>query len=350
MKRSSRRTVSRSKNSKRNKKKTTIALVAIVVLLILLPRSKAGDKGIHIFQKPEPVTMVFVGDIMFDRGVRSSVVKNLSGDYGALYANAGYLKEADIAFGNLEGPVATGGYKVGSRFSFRMDPAGLVAMRNAGFDVVSFANNHVGDYTRAAFTETLALLSQNNILVSGAGMNKGEASVPAIVDVRDMKIGFVSVSDVGPHWIEATDTAPGILIASNPKLPEIIAAAKTQVDILVVSFHWGDEYSLVNKRQETLAHRAIDSGADIIVGHHPHVMQRMEWYNNKPIFYSLGNFIFDQYFSPHTMRGMVANVSIDPKTKEISATQFVSSMNKQYVPQALIPFDSSLLITKPFTP
>jgi poly-gamma-glutamate capsule biosynthesis protein CapA/YwtB (metallophosphatase superfamily) len=342
----------RKKRLSRNAKKALFIAIAIIAVgsAFFITRSTSTDVLQHVAQSKQPVRIVFVGDIMLDRGVRTSVTKNLGGDYGALFAHTGYLKDADIAFANLEGPVATGGYKAGSRFSFRMDPAGLVAMRTAGFDVVSFANNHVGDYARAAFTETFEHLRENNILVAGAGMNRTEATTPAIIEVRGMKIGFLAATDVGPNWLQATDTTPGILIASDPKLSAVIAAAKQQVDVLVVSFHWGNEYSPANAHQEKLAHAAIDAGADIIVGHHPHVMEKVEIYKNKPIFYSLGNFIFDQYFSPHTLRGMVAEVSIDPKTKVITTSQQVSPQNKQFVPQVLIPYDPSMLVSKTFTP
>jgi poly-gamma-glutamate capsule biosynthesis protein CapA/YwtB (metallophosphatase superfamily) len=339
---------------KRNAKKALFIAIAIIAAgsAFFIIRSVPNDVAQQKLRNSaaQPVRIVFVGDIMLDRGVRTTVTKNLGGDYAALFKNTGYLKDADIAFANLEGPVATGGYKAGSRFSFRMDPAGLVAMRDAGFDVVSFANNHVGDYTRAAFTETLQRLQENNILYAGAGMNRTEATTPAIIDVRSMKIGFLAVTDVGPDWLRATDTSPGILIASDPNLPSIITTAKAQVDVLVVSFHWGNEYAPANAHQEILAHAAIDAGADIIVGHHPHVMEKVAIYKDKPIFYSLGNFIFDQYFSPHTLRGMVAEVSIDSKTKVITATEQVSPQDKQFVPQTLIPYDPSMLVTKTFTP
>jgi poly-gamma-glutamate capsule biosynthesis protein CapA/YwtB (metallophosphatase superfamily) len=348
----------KKKVKKRNANKALFIAIAIIAAgsAFFVIRSMSSDVLPHMAQQKirnnatQLVRIVFVGDIMLDRGVRTTVTKNLGGDYTALFKNTGYLKDADIAFANLEGPVATGGYKAGSRFSFRMDPAGLVAMRDAGFDVVSFANNHVGDYARAAFTETFEHLRENNILFAGAGMNRTEATTPAIIDVRDMKIGFLAATDVGPDWLQATDTAPGILIASDPDLPLIIATAKAQVDVLVMSFHWGNEYSPANQHQETLAHMAIDAGADIIIGHHPHVMEKVVIYKDKPIFYSLGNFIFDQYFSPHTLRGMVAEVSINPETKMITATERVSPQDKQFVPQALIPFDPSMLVTKTFTP
>jgi poly-gamma-glutamate synthesis protein (capsule biosynthesis protein) len=150
--------------------------------------------------------------------------------------------------------------------------------------------------------------------------------------------------------MKATDDRAGVLLANDPNLSKIIADAKAQVDILVVSFHFGVEYSPANTRQKQLAHAAIDAGADIVVGGHPHVMQRVETYNGKPIFYSLGNFIFDQYFSPYTLEGMVAEVSIDPKTKQLTPSEQVVPISKQFVPQPLIPFQEPMLLAKAFTP
>jgi poly-gamma-glutamate capsule biosynthesis protein CapA/YwtB (metallophosphatase superfamily) len=175
-------------------------------------------------------------------------------------------------------------------------------------------------------------------------------TTPTIIDVRGMKIGFLGATDVGPNWLAAKESSPGILLASDPNLTTIIANAKKSVDILVVSFHWGNEYAPANSHQEKLAHESVDAGADIVVGTHPHVMERVEIYNEKPIFYSLGNFIFDQYFSPHTMRGMVAHVSIDPVTKVITTNEEVSTLTRQFVPQPLVPYDENMLVTKTFVP
>lgn len=343
-----------SKNWK-SRQGSTALLIVFAVFVVLLISALFYTPTVSIDRElppapPQPVSIVFVGDIMFDRGVRRSIEKNFAGDYGALYANAGYLKAADIAFANLEGPVATGGRNVGSRFSFRMDPVGLAAMKDAGFDVVSFANNHVGDYTLDALTETLDRLAEYGILAAGAGKHKAAASAVQVIEVRGMKIGFLAASDVGPNWAEASDARAGILLAEDPTLAQIIADAKATTDVLVMSFHWGNEYSPANSRQEKLARATIDAGADIVVGHHPHVMEKVEYYNGKPIFYSLGNFIFDQYFSAHTMRGMVATVSIDPETKELAAEMAVSPLNSFYIPQPLIPFDESMLVTKTFLP
>lgn len=254
-----------------------------------------------------------------------------------------------IAFGNLEGAAGSGGRRVGSKFSFQMDPKSLDAMAAAGFDIVSFANNHVGDYAQGGFDETLSNLIDRSIKYAGAG-TKLQAFAPTVFTVRDMTIGFLAATDVGPTWLPAREVRQGTVIATDPAFLEAIKAADSAVDVLVVSVHWGTEYSPVQKNQIAMAHQFIDAGADIIVGHHPHVMQRVETYKDRPIFYSLGNFIFDQYFSIHTMRGMVAHVSIDPKTKTITTTQEISTLDKNYIPQPPIPFEESMLITKTFIP
>lgn len=353
MKRSSRHTASRSKNSsKRKKKEVPLTVKRFIAFLIVLAivffsvaRTREGKED-----TVEPIRLIFVGDIMLDRGVRNSIVRNNSGDYGKLFEHTGYLREADISFANLEGTIGTGTTERASKFFFRMDPSGLLAMRDAGIDIVSLANNHIGDFSQKGFTETLRYLQENNIAASGAGANYTEATTPRIFDIRGIRIGYLAATDIGSTWMNATDTRPGILLASDKNLLEIIKQAKQSVDILIFSIHWGNEYSPVIKRQQTLAYSMIDAGVDIVVGHHPHVIQKKEVYKGKLIYYSLGNFIFDQYFSPHTMRGMVAEVSIDPKSLSLQSTEYISELNKQFIPQPLKPFDESLLISKTFTP
>lgn len=284
---------------------------------------------------PKDTTLFFVGDIMLDRAVRTSVVKNFNGDYNKLFVNLGELKKADILFTNLEGDVSDVGNNVGSKYSFRMDPIILPAIKEAGFDIVSFANNHVGDWNTLAFKDTLNRLDKIGILKTGAGFNKIEAETPTVIERNGIKFGFLGFSDVGPDWIGATNTNPGILLASDPRLPEIIKNAKSKVDILIVSFHWGEEYKKIhNKRQETLAHRAIDNGADMIVGHHPHVIEDIETYNSKPIVYSLGNFIFDQYFSKDTMEGMLFRATFKGKDLKETSSQIIT-LNKKFQPEGI---------------
>ncbi len=296
------------------------------------------------------IKLIFVGDIMFDRGVKRNVDAHLGGDYSKLFRNTPYLKDADVTFGNLEGPVALGGRNVGSIYSFRMEPQVLNALFDAGFDIVSFANNHVGDYTKEAFDETLERLDSVGIKYVGAGKNYQEAITPSVIEVEGVRFGYLGFTDVGPTWLVAKENSSGTLLANDKNFSEIISNAKSEVDVLVVSFHFGDEYSPTNKRQETLARSTVDNGADIVVGHHAHVMQSIEEYNGKIILYGLGNFIFDQYFSEHTMRGMVASVLYNPETKDFTKEIFVSPLSRQFVPQEKIPFSENMLIKEKFVP
>jgi poly-gamma-glutamate synthesis protein (capsule biosynthesis protein) len=284
-------------------------------------------------------TLVFVGDMMFDRGVKTSVNNNFGGDYSKLFDNIVEIKNADILFGNLEGPVSDVGNKVGSIYSFRMNPNVLDAIKNVGFDIVSFANNHVGDWNVKAFSDTLNRLDNIGILKIGAGINKEDAEKPVIINKNGVKFGFIGFSDVGPAWMEAKIDSPGILLASDPRLPLIIQNAKRECDVLIVSIHWGDEYKTVhNTRQESLAKIAIDSGADMVIGHHPHVIEDVEIYKEKPIVYSLGNFIFDQYFSKNTMRGMLFSATFDGKNLT-ETQQKIITLNKKFQPEGIYTID-----------
>ena len=282
--------------------------------------------------EPEPeVTLAFTGDIMLDRGVKKSVQKNFGGDYAALFQNLEFLKEKDLWFTNLEGPASDKGTDLHNLYSFRMDPEVLPVLKNAGLDIVSFANNHVGDWGYEAFTDTLDRLKENEILYAGAGKDKASAEAPTIIERNGIRVGFLGFSDVGPNNMETTDNRAGILLANDPRLSEIIATAAKQVDQLVVSFHWGDEYKKFNERQTLLAHRAIDAGARLVIGHHPHVMQDIEIYKDGLIAYSLGNFIFDQHFSKDTMRGMLLEVTVN-KRNITHTTKKIIHLNSLFQP------------------
>lgn len=273
-------------------------------------KEKVGMPPIY---EPSFVTLSFVGDIMLDRGVRSSVVKNFGNDYSALFAklSAPLLKNSDIAFANLEGAASDQGVDQKNLYSFRMDPEVIPALKGAGIDVLSMANNHVGDWGRNAFIDTLSRLKENEILYTGGGNNEAEAETPVIIEKYGMRIGFLGFSDVGPAWMEAGALKAGLLLASDPRFVEIVQNAAGQVDFLVVSFHWGDEYRPKhNIRQEHLAKKAAENGAKIVVGYHPHMIQDTETYKESFIAYSLGNFIFDQSWSKPTMQGLLLQVKL----------------------------------------
>ena len=122
-----------------------------------------------------------------------------------------------------------------------MDISVIKTMKDAGIDIVSFANNHVGDWNKTAFDDTLQRLTAGGILYAGAGKSEQLAETPVIIDHNSNRIGYLGASDVGPNWIEAKGQTSGIILASDPKLPEIIKNASEKVDILVVSFQWGEE-------------------------------------------------------------------------------------------------------------
>ena len=282
------------------------------------------------------VNLAFVGDIMLDRGVKSSVRKNFGGDYSDLFNNLEIIKHADIAFANLEGPASDKGKDMHNLYSFRMEPSVIPAIGGAGFDVISVANNHVGDWGRDAYSDTLDRLKENEILYAGGGKNITEAQNPVIVEKYGMKIGYLAFSDKGPDWMTANYNNPGLLLASDPNFDLIVQKASKQVDYLIVSFHFGEEYQKMhNVRQSYLAHSAIDDGAKIVIGAHPHVIEDFEVYKKGYIAYSLGNFIFDQKFSVDTMQGMLLEIKLD-KSGEMQVTKNIIKLNYSFQPDKII--------------
>jgi len=292
--------------------------------------------GVPEIKDPNFVTLAFAGDMMLDRGVKNSVIKNFNNDYSALFTNLEVLKKADIVFGNLEGPVSDEGVDRRNLYSFRMDPAILPALKGAGFSIVSMANNHVGDWGRVAYEDTLAGLKENEILYTGGGKTAKEAETPTIIEKYGMKIGFLAFSDVGPEWMGVSNEKAGLLLANNPRFEEIIKNASKEVDHLIVSFHFGEEYKdRHNARQEYLAHKAVDNGAKIVIGHHPHVIEDTEVYKNSFIAYSLGNFIFDQAFSAKTMQGALLNIKLE-RNGNMTIRKDIVELNKAFQPDRVI--------------
>lgn len=284
---------------------------------------------------PDYINFSFLGDMMLDRGVRSSVNKNFSGDYSKLFEKMEVLQKSDIVFGNLEGPASDQGKDLRNLYSFRMNPEVIPALKGANFSILSLANNHAGDWGREALADTMNRLTENEILYAGAGfMNNIEN--PTIIEKYDMKIGFLAFSDVGPNTLTPKIDEVGILLANNPRFEEIIRNAKQQVDHLIISIHFGDEYKTKNnKRQETLAKKAVDAGAKIVIGHHPHVIQNTEVYKDSLIVYSLGNFIFDQGFSENTMQGMLLELRLW-RDGSIDYKKNIVKLNKLFQPDKII--------------
>lgn len=280
-----------------------ISKIILVETLALLPK------------KPKPIVLIFVGDIMLNRGVEKTIQKNGNNDYKFPFLKVvDYLKGADILFGNLESVISDNGKKMGSIYSFRAKPAVIEGLKYAGFDVVNLANNHAFDYGSEALEDCLKRLKDSEIEYIGAGFSEKEAYSPKIFEIKNTKIAFLAYTNLGSEsWATKNDKV-GIAWFNEKKMEENVKKAKELADLVIVSFHFGDEYQKnPNQNQKYLAKLAIENGADLIIGHHPHVTQGIEEYKGKLIFYSLGNFIFDQYFSKDTQEGLTVVAEIYPK-------------------------------------
>lgn len=245
------------------------------------------------------VTLVAVGDICLANGVEKRMKQKGRGYPFATLKEQ--LRGADIAFGNLECVLATSGKKVPKQFHFRGHPRGARALREAGFDVVSLANNHTLDYGKEALVETVRHLRAQGVTPVGGGRTLAEAHRPHVITVRGMKVGFLAYLGLFPPILPLRAKEPGIAMAYLRHIKRDIKALRPKVDFLIVSMHAGKERApRHSSRQQQIARAAIDAGADMVIGHHPHVVQDTEIYKGKPIFYSLGNFVFDP--SPSFLR------------------------------------------------
>lgn len=259
--------------------------------------------------KPQAIVLGFVGDIMLDRGVEDVVSSSGGGDFKFVFDRvAKDLNDLDLLAGNLEGPISDKGRDLGSLYSFRMNPDAVPGLLYAGFDVLSMSNNHMGDWGEEAIGDSVSRLKNSGIKTVGAGFSQEEAYRPIIVELGGLKVAFLS-------FTESTGIYRGanVALATEEKVKESITSLKGTglADLIVVYFHFGNEYQKEpNERQKKLAHVAVDAGARLVIGSHPHVTQGMEKYQEGFIFYSLGNFVFDQYFSDETMLGWLLKVFV----------------------------------------
>lgn len=248
------------------------------------------------FRTKRNTTIRFGGDVMM-----TSFFADYISRYGVDYMwedVSDLFKSADYALINLETSVSTrGASNKPEGFGFRSDPSTLKGLTNAGIDFVTVANNHIFDYGIDAFRDTLYHLEQNSIAFAGAGNNIEEAFAVVYKKVNDVDLAFISATSVmGSLRWEALENQIGVaaLKESNYSLLRSkITEASKKSDHVIVNLHWGIEYENYPKQSQVdLAHSLIDSGASIIIGHHPHVLQGVEHYKDGIIFYSVGNFNF----------------------------------------------------------
>lgn len=237
------------------------------------------------------VKLLAVGDILLSGSV-AEMIKNNGHEEPFTFVLEEF-KKTDLVFGNLEGPFSNRGNPLKNKCCLYSPPETLKSLKSAGFNVLSLANNHIFDYGYEGFEDTISLLKENNISWFGAGRNLKEARTPAIVSINNLSIGFLGYSWDFIGSINVAKNKFGTAPLSEKLILEDVKKLRERTDMVVVSLHWSydrENYPLPSQRK--LAHKIIDAGANLILGHHPHVLQGIEEYNSGVIVYSLGNFIF----------------------------------------------------------
>jgi poly-gamma-glutamate synthesis protein (capsule biosynthesis protein) len=272
--------------SKEIKKRGSHAVFAtFLAFLLLLP----GESNVPSW------TLVFVGDVMPGRGV----AQVLDGDWEAAFAEVRpWLANADLACANLESPLTTAS-QIGDGYDLRAPPEAVAALSVVGFDVVSLANNHALDAGEAGLAQTIATLET--------------AGITGVVDWETGKLD---------HWSSAykpTNLPTHLLLAFDDSATPLdleaaagaVTAAAERANVIIVSIHWGGEYQAApGPRQQAIARSLAGAGADIIIGHGPHVLQRVEWVGETLVAYSLGNFLFDQPYPADCRQGAILRVTL----------------------------------------
>jgi poly-gamma-glutamate synthesis protein (capsule biosynthesis protein) len=261
--------------------------------------------------EPPPLTVAASGDILGDRGPGLFMDKN-GGE--AVFAQVKPLLEtAQLAFVNVEGPISDKGVRASwKEYTFRGRPALADGLAYAGIDVISLANNHSVDYGAKALLDTFARLNEVGVQWAGAGADAATASAPATLITPAGIVAVLAYTDIIPGGFAATKETPGVnaTTSDRKKILSAVTAANEKADFVIVSFHWGEEYTgVANRDQRKLAHQVIDAGADLVLGHHPHVLQGLELYRNRLIAYSLGDFVWDHY-RPVTGETVILQVTV----------------------------------------
>lgn len=248
----------------------------------------------------ESITIIAFGDMMFDRGVRSRMDKGVQ-PFRYFEQLIGTTTK-EIVTANLEGPIIETPRESCQQkaYSFQFPTTTATLLSQQGFNLLNLANNHSYDCYQAGFLSTQQSLKNFGIQFMGGGNNINQSYT--IKEVKGKKVAFVGI-DMTVQTIAMQSFYP------------LIAKLNNENDFVIVQIHWGDEYNLgVTSTQKLVGHTLIDKGADIIIGHHPHVIEPMEIYKGKPIFYSLGNFIFDQ-IGENENKGLGVELSVATSTQ-----------------------------------
>jgi poly-gamma-glutamate synthesis protein (capsule biosynthesis protein) len=277
------------------------AFILLLVFVLFLQRyspakklpdvSRAGDRVVGeienkvVSKEEQIITLIVTGDVMLGRMVNYQMIKNEDSHFPFRKAKE-ILESADMTYINLENPLVDPCPILSGGIVFCAPTSSVKALGFAGVDVVNLANNHTRNFGQGGYNSTVKYLEKESILFS-------DSDNLAEIVVGETKFGFLGFDLVSKNW-------------SDEKVRVEIKDASEQVDVLVIGFHWGREYQKrSNATQQGFGHAAIDAGADLVIGHHPHVIQELEEYNGALIAYSLGNFVFDQQWSEATRKGVI---------------------------------------------
>ena len=264
--------------------------------------------------EPARITIVATGDMMLG-GTGTEFYQRDNYDY-AFKNVSEILGSANLFVGNVETALTNSEeLLVDKKYRFKNPPQKVAAaLARAGMDVANLANNHSMDYGSSGLDETLLALDREGIRTIGAGENLAAARRAAVVEVEGISVGFLAYSNTFPEEFWATETTPGTAFGHEHHVREDVQGLlQDGVDMVMVSFHWGREGSTELRPYQTLlARAAIDAGAKVVIGHHPHILQAVERYGEGVIFYSLGNFTFGSY-SRTAKTSAIARVVVEGK-------------------------------------
>ena len=295
----------------------------------------------HAFDPGATWTIVAGGDILLDRGVyKQTEILHKGADFpfdggtakivsrhccssfgwpvptGKRTGNAGAVRHlltaADIAVANFENPAPNAPRYHTQGTVFSADPRLIAGLRDAGIDIVSIANNHIGDAGKTGILQTVANLDKYGVKHAGAGKNAAAAHKPAILKVGGVQVAILAYDTIAKYYTAGTSTPGSARLTAAGVKADVAAARAAGADLVIVYPHWGTEYDPTPfPAQQALAHAVIDAGADMIIGNHAHWVGAMEIYKGHPIWYALGNFVFDQVWSEPTEEGLILELSFN---------------------------------------
>lgn len=284
-------------------------------VLLLTPGCGSDEPVARLVARAEPASLVFVGDVMFDRAVAGDFAARGLAPGAALDPTREHVSAADFAAFNLETTVSDERSPLDKRYTFDSDASLLTALADAGFDLANLANNHVLDFGAAGLADTRAHLAEAGLDTCGiAGIDAPQ--VPFVTERAGLTFGLLGYADpeaptaYAPEFL-AFDPRPAR--ADLALVARDLAALRPRVDVVVVQVHWGVELEPVTERQRSLGRFMIDHGADLVVGHHPHVVEPAEWYGRGLILYSLGHFLCEFPADPAQMTSALVRVTVDQR-------------------------------------